>query len=549
MINKITLIVLSIFSFLISRAQTNNKFYFDVDGNKTAASNASFSITNENNGYFNGNYSNTKKCFSGRILSVDSNSFFNSKFSDTVKWFFKNGKEKFIKAYSKEGKLNGVTKYFYESGSLWKEFNFTENVLEENRYIEFSEDGQRFDIFEDNFNDNSSDWELLSNEKQTVSIVNGTLQLASKIKEGTSRYKYLKFDKEDFIIEAKIELTKNKAEDKGGLIFGFKDWDNYNFFYISNENVYIGTVYEGAVNYSLKEMFSSSIEEKGFNTLKVISSGADILYTINSTVINKSSKISFFGNNFGIAAIGKFTLNVDEIAFKQISYSQMGSGSVSGNGQQNNDVKATGTGFFLNTEGYIATNFHVVENGKHFVIDVFDTLSSSYKSYKASVLIKDADNDLAILKIDDIAYRPHFYQIEYSFPATNSFELGSDAFTLGFPLALSGMGNDVKFTDGKISAKTGYKSAINSFQTTIPVQPGNSGGPIFNHNCELIGIINSGIAKAENVSYGIKNNFLINLVQSLPEKTNLTQNNTLFNLSFEEKIKKMKKYIVLIRVK
>ena len=48
-----------------------------------------------------------------------------------------------------------------------------------------------------------------------------------------------KFDKEDFIIEAKIELTKNKSEDKGGLIFGFKDWDNYNFFYISNENVYI----------------------------------------------------------------------------------------------------------------------------------------------------------------------------------------------------------------------------------------------------------------------------------------------------------------------
>lgn len=547
--HTILLVLFSLCYLTDASSQVNQKYYFDIDGNKTSSSNASFSIYKETNGNYTGNYSNTKKCFSGSILLLDSNSFFKSKFSDTVKWFFKNGKEKFIKVYNKEGKLNGVSKFYYESGSLWKEFNFTENVLEENKYTEFSEDGQRFDIFEDHFNDNSSDWELLTNEKQVVTIVNGTLQLVSKIKEGTSRYKYLKFDKEDFIIETKIELTKNKEGDRGGLIFGFKDWDNYNFFYISKENVYIGTVYEGAVNYNIKEMFSSAIEEKGFNTLKVISSGADILYTINSTVISKSSKISFFGNNFGIAAIGKFTLNVDEIAFKQISYSQMGNGSVSGNGQQNNDVKATGTGFFLNTEGYIATNFHVVENGKHFVIDVFDTLSASYKSYKATVLIKDADNDLAILKMDDIAYKPHFSQIEYSFPTANSFELGTDAFTLGFPLALSGMGNDVKFTDGKISAKTGYKSAINSFQTTIPVQPGNSGGPIFNSNCELIGIINSGISKAENVSYGIKNNFLINLVQSLPEKINITQNNSLSNLSFEEKIKKMKKYIVLIRVK
>lgn len=543
------LLIFGLCGFLNTSAQVNQKYYFDVDGNKTIASNASFSISKESYGNYTGTYSNTKKCFSGSILLLDSNSFFKSKFSDTVKWFFKNGKEKFVKVYNKEGKLNGVSKFFYESGSLWKEFNFTENILEENQYTEFSEDGQRFDIFEDHFSDNSSDWELLTNEKQAVSIANGTLQLVSKIKEGTSRYKYLKFDKEDFIIETKIQLARNKDGDKGGLIFGFKDWDNYNFFYISNENVFIGTVYEGAINYTLKDMFSSAIEEKGYNTLKVISSGADILYTINSAVVSKSSKISFFGNNFGIAAIGKFTLNVDEIAFKQISYSQMGNGSVSGNGQQNNDVKATGTGFFLNTEGYIATNFHVVENGKHFVIDVFDTLSSSYKSYKATVLIKDADNDLAILKIEDIAYKPHFSIIEYSFPTANSFELGSDAFTLGFPLALSGMGNDVKFTDGKISAKTGYKSAINSFQTTIPVQPGNSGGPIFNHNCELIGIINSGIAKAENVSYGIKNNFLINLVQSLPEKINLIQNNTISSLSLEDKIKKMKKYIVLIRVK
>ena len=66
------------------------------------------------------------------------------------------------------------------------------------------------------------------------------------------------------------------------------------------------------------------------------------------------------------------------------------------------------------------------------------------------------------------------------------------------------MGKAAKFTDGKISSKTGYNNAINSYQTSIPVQPGNSGGPLFNDKAQLIGVINSAIKDADNVSYAIK---------------------------------------------
>jgi S1-C subfamily serine protease len=164
--------------------------------------------------------------------------------------------------------------------------------------------------------------------------------------------------------------------------------------------------------------------------------------------------------------------------------------------------------------------------------------------------MKDEDNDLAVIKISDEQFKPMFGGIDYAFSSSHSFELGGNAFTLGFPLALAGMGSgEVKFSDGKISARTGYNGALNSFQTSIPVQPGNSGGPVFNQNGELIGIINSKIAKADNVSYAIKYNFLINLLQSLPENVNLPSNNKLATYSLEEKIKNVKKYIVLIKIK
>lgn len=533
----------------LTNGQQNLKLFYDAAGKKTTEAQAQFYLTIKGNNQAEGRYINEKLYFKGEIIKLDTSNYLASQFKDSCFWYYKNGSQKFVKSFDEKGQLNGISKDYYESGSLWKEYKYTNGILENNTYTEFIEDGQRFEIYEDQFNDNSSDWELIQNADQDVKIADGQLSLTALTKTGTSRYKYLKFNKEDFIIETIIEFVKNKKEDKGGLIYGFKDWNNYNFFYINNESVYIGTVYEGVKSLTIDDMFSSAINENGPNTLKMISNGGDVIYTINGNVVYKSSKYNFYGNNFGLAILGKFTMKVDLIRFKQVSYSAMGNGNQS-KGQQNVDIKSSGTGFFIHPSGIIATNFHVIENEKQIIVDVLDTASSSYSSYRATVLMKDMDNDLAILKITDNAFKPIFDSIYYSFSTTNSFELGSNAFTLGFPLALAGMGaSEVKFSDGKISAKTGYNGALNSFQTTIPVQPGNSGGPIFNEYGELIGIINSKISKADNVSYGIKNNFLINLVQSLSENVVLSNQHSEKSNNMEENIKKIKKYIVLIKVK
>jgi S1-C subfamily serine protease len=116
-------------------------------------------------------------------------------------------------------------------------------------------------------------------------------------------------------------------------------------------------------------------------------------------------------------------------------------------------------------------------------------------------------------------------------------------------MALAGMGKETKFTDGKISSKTGYNNSINSFQTSVPVQPGNSGGPLFDDKGKLIGVINAKIKEADNVSYAIKLNYIKNLIEILPETIDIPNDTSVSNLSLQEQVKLLSNYVVLIKIK
>ena len=123
-------------------------------------------------------------------------------------------------------------------------------------------------------------------------------------------------------------------------------------------------------------------------------------------------------------------------------------------------------------------------------------------------------------------------------------------FALGYPLT-SILGNGIKYTDGSISSASGYKGDKTSYQTTTPIQPGNSGSPLFDLEGNIIGI-NSAFIKpkyAANVAYSIKTQYLQKLANEIPDNVNLQNQNRLENKSLIEKIQTVKDYVVLIRVK
>lgn len=207
----------------------------------------------------------------------------------------------------------------------------------------------------------------------------------------------------------------------------------------------------------------------------------------------------------------------------------------------NQETQWSGTGFALN-EGYIATNYHVVDGAKS--IKVLGVKGSFNIEYRGMVIATDKYNDLAIIKIDDGRFTG-FGTIPYRVK-TNTSEVGEDIFVLGYPLT-STMGDEIKLTTGVVSSKTGFQGDVSLYQISAPIQPGNSGGPLFDGNGNLIGIVNAKHQGAENVGYAIKASYLRNLMESVTSQNILPMNNSLSGMALTGKVKTIKNFVFMIK--
>jgi len=150
----------------------------------------------------------------------------------------------------------------------------------------------------------------------------------------------------------------------------------------------------------------------------------------------------------------------------------------------------TGSGFFIQSDGTILTNNHVIEGAVTSGGSITVNLVNG-KSYPATVMGRDGSYDLAVLKID-VTDSPAL-QLGNS----DTIQVGDPVIAIGSPLGLAGT-----VTSGIISAKdrpvtsgggTGQNSFINALQTDAAINPGNSGGPLVDANGAVIGV-NSAIA-------------------------------------------------------
>lgn len=200
----------------------------------------------------------------------------------------------------------------------------------------------------------------------------------------------------------------------------------------------------------------------------------------------------------------------------------------------------SGTGFALNN-GYVVTNFHVIDNAKTIQIQGIDGDFSV--KYNASIIATDKYNDLALLRINDSRFTG-FGNIPYNIKTTLS-DVGEEIFFLGYPLT-STMGDEIKLTTGVISSKTGFQGDVSLYQISAPVQPGNSGGPLFDYQGNLVGIVNAKHKGAENVGYAIKTSYLKNLIESSITTSILPNDNQTAGLPLTSKVKSLKNFVYMI---
>ena len=200
----------------------------------------------------------------------------------------------------------------------------------------------------------------------------------------------------------------------------------------------------------------------------------------------------------------------------------------------------SGTGFAI-ANGYIVTNSHVVNGAK--TISVKGVSGDINTGYSAQIVATDKVNDIAIVKINDPKFKG-FGQIPYAVQSRMA-DVGEDVFVLGYPLTQA-LGNEIKLTNGIISSRTGYQGDIATYQISAPVQPGNSGGPMFDNKGNVIGIVVAGVLGAENVGYAIKISYLKILIESAGLDIKFPINNIISTLSLAEKVKKIKNFVYYI---
>jgi S1-C subfamily serine protease len=185
-------------------------------------------------------------------------------------------------------------------------------------------------------------------------------------------------------------------------------------------------------------------------------------------------------------------------------------------------VVASGTGFLLSTAGFIATNWHVVEDAKNVTV----AFPSWSESVKAEVVIRDKVNDLAVLRLTDTTkLRTACPQLPFQLASSNRITLGEHVSTVGFPLTPM-LGSSPKFAEGVISSKSGFQDDPTRLQISAQVQPGSSGSPLFDSDGNVVGIVVATLdagkvyqaanAIPQNVNFAIKADYLASFFAMVP---------------------------------
>jgi serine protease Do len=157
-----------------------------------------------------------------------------------------------------------------------------------------------------------------------------------------------------------------------------------------------------------------------------------------------------------------------------------------------------GSGFFISEDGYLITNFHVVEGESQISIEVYHQRSGQLdrRSYKqVRIVAMNKFGDLTLLKVEDKG-APKFAKVNLG--DSDALSVGERVFAIGSPLGL-----ERTVTEGILSTKTRQMQGALYLQTSTQINPGNSGGALFNLHGDVVGVTNMKITFGEGLGFAI----------------------------------------------
>jgi len=173
--------------------------------------------------------------------------------------------------------------------------------------------------------------------------------------------------------------------------------------------------------------------------------------------------------------------------------------------------QSLGSGFIIDTQGYIVTNNHVVENAEQIKVKL-----SNGNEFDATVVGRDPKTDLALIKIT-----PTEDLVPLEMGDSDALEVGSWVVAIGSPFGL-----EQTVTAGIVSAKgrvIGAGPYDDFIQTDASINPGNSGGPLLNTRGEVVGINTAIIASGQGIGFAIPVNMARGIVDQLKQSGEVTR--------------------------
>jgi S1-C subfamily serine protease len=205
-----------------------------------------------------------------------------------------------------------------------------------------------------------------------------------------------------------------------------------------------------------------------------------------------------------------------------------------------NNARFGGTGFAISGNGYIVTNYHVVRGADSVYVQ-----NSKGDSFKVKSFYNDPINDIAILKINDKDFK-NLQRLPYALKKGTA-SIGEPVYTLGFPK------DDIVLGDGYVSSKTGINGDTLAYQVAIPVNPGNSGGPLLDNGGNIVGIINGKESKTDGATFAVKSKYIIEALNAIPKdslnhKVAYGKRSNLQGLKRNKQVEKLQDYVFMIKV-
>jgi len=194
---------------------------------------------------------------------------------------------------------------------------------------------------------------------------------------------------------------------------------------------------------------------------------------------------------------------------------------------------ATATGFCISPDGYIATANHFVAAVSRYRI------VTPEGPIEANLVVTDPVRDLAILKV------AHLFPRVLALRPSEKVKLGESIATIGFPQTQL-QGREPKIGKGEVASLAGLRDDPTQFQVSVPVQPGNSGGPLLDLNGNVVGVVVGELLEAQAVNYAVKSQYLAELCRRVPALNSLPEPASGPPPPFEDMVDRVRQATVLL---